>query len=485
MYIEFKRSRNKFDRPLEYFLIMYKFLAALSTVGLASVSAVTYNLNNKKEQLEGDYKSLQTKYKEKTMDGEFLTISLKKLEESKSAVDNELEKQKQELNTLLDKHTINHEATRYGVPTQIDIIERPGYVVGYNRSTRNPSWVCQHLQHKPSQILANVTREVSEFKEDPLIDSKYQAKLDDYKGSGFDRGHLTPAADHKETQELMNDTFFLSNISPQVGNGFNRHYWARFENFARGLLRDWNDVYVCTGTLFLPNVQEGDKHYVKYQVIGNPPNVAVPTHFYKVMLATNPRPKLNEKLGEQQEKVRHAVGSFIMPNEAISPDIPLESFACSKEHLERLAGLNFFDKINDVDVDVVRSSTSSSSRAENLLHQFTENIIKPKPMSKELMVVPEKTKSLSVVLNSVKELCTVSSCKLPPPWQDISDEEKQFLSEQVQSFSKSGDREIAFPTTLTSAARKVIHTTAEGLNLNHVTVVNNGISHVVVSRKDI
>lgn len=51
----------------------------------------------------------------------------------------------------------------------------------------------------------------------------FQAKLGDYRGSGYDRGHQVPAADCKFSQEAMNETFYLSNMCPQVGDGFNRN----------------------------------------------------------------------------------------------------------------------------------------------------------------------------------------------------------------------------------------------------------------------
>lgn len=54
-------------------------------------------------------------------------------------------------------------------------------------------------------------------REDDCIPPLFRAKLSDYRDSGYDRGHLTPAADHKKRQESMDETFFLSNISPQVG----------------------------------------------------------------------------------------------------------------------------------------------------------------------------------------------------------------------------------------------------------------------------
>ncbi len=61
-----------------------------------------------------------------------------------------------------------------------------------------------------------------------------------------------PAANHKASAETMLETFALSNISPQVGRGFNRDYWARFERFVHLLTRSCSDVFIVTGPLYLP-----------------------------------------------------------------------------------------------------------------------------------------------------------------------------------------------------------------------------------------
>lgn len=74
----------------------------------------------------------------------------------------------------------------------------------------------------------------------------------DYKRSGYDRGHLAAAGNHKVEQKHMEQTFFLSNMAPQVGVGFNRDSWNRLEKHVRKLTNVYKDVYVCTGPLYLP-----------------------------------------------------------------------------------------------------------------------------------------------------------------------------------------------------------------------------------------
>lgn len=74
----------------------------------------------------------------------------------------------------------------------------------------------------------------------------------DYKRSGYDRGHMAAAGNHKVEQKHMEQTFFLSNMAPQVGAGFNRDTWNRLEKHVRKLTNIYQDVYVCTGPLYLP-----------------------------------------------------------------------------------------------------------------------------------------------------------------------------------------------------------------------------------------
>jgi len=131
----------------------------------------------------------------------------------------------------------------------------------------------------------------------------------------------------------MNETFSLSNMSPQVGKGFNRSYWARFEKFVRDLTRECDDVYVVTGPLYLPS-KTRNGWTLSHPMIGQPPSmVAVPTHFFKVVLA--------EYDGEQGKKAQ-ALGAFVIPNAEIDGRIPLSTWIVPVEDLEAAAGMQFF-----------------------------------------------------------------------------------------------------------------------------------------------
>ncbi|KAI8875044.1 hypothetical protein K501DRAFT_264298 [Backusella circina FSU 941] len=225
----------------------------------------------------------------------------------------------------------------FGFPGPVnDLVYRNAYVTSFNRRDRNPNWVAEHITADSLKRADKVDRSNSTFKEDDGIPPMFRAKLSDYFKSGFDRGHMVPAADVKNSQQSMDETFYLTNISPQVGQGFNRDYWAHLEHFCRQLTQSFSDVYVFTGPLYLPRQEADGKFYVKYQMIGNPPNVAVPTHFYKVILT--------------HRQGRYSVGAFVLPNQPIPDEVPLEAFKVPLDAVERGAGLVFFEKMGEAKV---------------------------------------------------------------------------------------------------------------------------------------
>jgi DNA/RNA endonuclease G (NUC1) len=221
--------------------------------------------------------------------------------------------------------------SKLGYPTNpFDLIVRDGYTLAYNRQSRNATWAGEYISKDSSSATnpeSKPNRAKAQFKEDPLIPDMFKSRLSDYFHSGYDRGHLVPAADVL-TQKDLNDTFYLTNISPQVAQGFNRAYWAWLERFCRTLTKEFDELFIYTGPLFLPKLEDNGKAIVQYELIGNPPNTAVPTHFYKIVLGIC--------------KDGHYLASFLLPNEPIDPSIPLESFQVPLDAIERSSGIQFF-----------------------------------------------------------------------------------------------------------------------------------------------
>ena len=226
---------------------------------------------------------------------------------------------------------------QYGFPGPVsDLRASLPLTSSFNRMTRNPNWVAEHIT-PASLAMNNADRKHSYFVEDNALPTQFRAKLADYARSGYDRGHQVPAADAKWSQQAMDATFLLTNMCPQVGDGFNRDYWAHFEDFCRRLTHKYPSVRIVTGPLYLPKRDPVDgKWRVSYEVIGNPPNVSVPTHFYKVIFGeSNPAAPGSPV----------ALGAFVLPNAAIDSEKSLGDFEVPVEAVERASGLEFVTKL--------------------------------------------------------------------------------------------------------------------------------------------
>lgn len=210
------------------------------------------------------------------------------------------------------------------------IVSHTGYTLSYCEEYEVPYWVAYKLTRDNLQS-STVSRK-DNFREDDAVYTG-SAKLSDYKKSGYDRGHMAPAADFKWSEEAMDDTFYLSNMCPQ-NHSFNSGLWNDLESAVRSIAYEDEEIYVVTG----PVLTDGP-----YETIGES-RVAVPKYFYKVIL-------------DYTEPVIKAIG-FIMPNENSSE--PLEYFAVTIDEVEEVTGIDFFPALPDDIEDVVESSIDSS-----------------------------------------------------------------------------------------------------------------------------
>lgn len=118
---------------------------------------------------------------------------------------------------------------QFGFPGFETLRSRKSFVLSYDRRNRVPNWVFEHLTPKHIEYNENVNRVKSEFFEDNSIHPYFRSTNSDYKFSGYDRGHLAAAGNHRSSQELLDDTFVLSNITPQVSIIiYFRHEYACF-----------------------------------------------------------------------------------------------------------------------------------------------------------------------------------------------------------------------------------------------------------------
>lgn len=226
---------------------------------------------------------------------------------------------------------------QYGFPGPIhDLQSREEFISCYDRQKRNPYWVVEHIT--PESLAArNGDRKNSVFKEDEAIPDVFRGRLRDYFRSGYDRGHQAPAANAKFSQKAMDDTFYLTNMCPQVGDGFNRDYWAHLEYFCRQLTSHYKSVRIVTGPLYLPKRDPDGKCRVTYEVIGDPPGIAVPTHFFKLIVGESPMKNPNSD--------SISVAAFVLPNSVIPNETKLTDFEVAVDTLERSAGIQFLQKV--------------------------------------------------------------------------------------------------------------------------------------------
>ena len=171
-----------------------------------------------------------------------------------------------------------HEAKRLFEYTELlpsgegEIVRHTYYTLSFNSRHKQANWVYYTLELEGKERVAERT---DRFREDKKVSSG-SAKPSDYIKSGYDRGHLCPAADMAHSAEAMEETFLMSNISPQLPV-FNRGIWKSLEK----LVRDWGEkerIYIVTGPVFKDNKGK----------IGRT-GVTVPGFFYKVVYAPGAR----------------------------------------------------------------------------------------------------------------------------------------------------------------------------------------------------
>lgn len=217
-----------------------------------------------------------------------------------------------------------------------EIVRHSGYTLRFRDEYKQPDWVAYPLL--PEEINGDTDREGSSFRPDPAVPTG-SALPADYTRSGYDRGHLAPAGDFKFSRRMMQETFYMSNISPQAPQ-FNRGIWKELEELTRRwALRD-NGLYVVTGPVLKPGLS----------TIGRTNEVSVPGKFYKVILYCN-KPEMR------------MIG-FLLDNEA--SDSSLKQFVVPVDQIEQLTGIDFFPKMPDT----LERALESKGRGEMVAEWF-------------------------------------------------------------------------------------------------------------------
>jgi endonuclease G len=122
------------------------------------------------------------------------------------------------------------------------LVKRKQYALSYNNGNGTPNWVSWHLN---TSWLGRVRR--SKFAPEPALpEGFFQVRPNDYRVSGFDRGHMCPSGDRTATKEDNQATFYMTNMVPQSPDN-NRKTWERLETYCRRLARRGNELYIIAG----------------------------------------------------------------------------------------------------------------------------------------------------------------------------------------------------------------------------------------------
>ncbi|QIV95919.1 endonuclease G [Allofrancisella inopinata] len=192
---------------------------------------------------------------------------------------------------------------------------RDGYVVGYNYQTKQASWVAFKLTKAK---IANKQKRDDAFREDTDVPFVYRAQLSDYKKSGYDRGHLASYASTDFSEKSAEQSFLLSNISPQKA-GLNRQGWGALETDERIWANMYNSIYVYAGPIY--------KKQKIHKTIGDN-KIAVPDYFFKIIYV----PSKNKAI------------AFVMPNSRVEKR-KVADYRTSITDIEDRTGLHFLINI--------------------------------------------------------------------------------------------------------------------------------------------
>ena len=207
---------------------------------------------------------------------------------------------------------------------------RPGYAAAFNPHTRTPDWVIERL---PLDWLSGKAVRKNNFRPDdnPVVTDG--PKPGDYTSTNFDRGHQAPAGDFKSSQPMTDDSFFMTNMAPQVGVGFNRNIWKQLETDVRGwiLCGGRSELYIVTGPVF----DDGNGKWIKKRV-------RVPEAFFKVIY---------------DAEHKRALG-MLLPNKKLdTADLP--NYAVPISDIEDKTGIVFFPALTKRQQNVLKKSAGT------------------------------------------------------------------------------------------------------------------------------
>jgi endonuclease G, mitochondrial len=228
--------------------------------------------------------------------------------------DNEQENEPTNETTIEDEGSLAIPQKYWPKSKKGETVEHTAYALNYREEYEQADWVVHLLYGKRK----GKAKRSNDFRPDPNV-STGSAEPADYARSGYDRGHLAPAGDFKWDKDLTDETFYMSNMSPQVGD-FNQGIWNDLEQLIRRWAGRRGTLVIVTG----PVLKSG------LETIGRRNEVAVPEQYYKIVY----------------DPATEQAIAFLMNNEGMF-DRLLKEFVVSIDEVERKTGIDFFEKLPD------------------------------------------------------------------------------------------------------------------------------------------
>ncbi|MFL2585385.1 MAG: DNA/RNA non-specific endonuclease [Parvicellaceae bacterium] len=244
----------------------------------------------------------------------------------------QIKKEEDSLNKILEelilKKNLKEICSTILPENDLKFIKHSTIVISYNEEHEQANWVAHKINNKiingnvsrtndfrtDKMILTGSSEEADYFLKTKLSSGKYK-----YDGYGYDRGHLAPSADFKWSEKALSESYFYSNMSPQLPE-FNREGWARIEDFLRTYIYSKNvDLLVITGPTYNSKVRKQSR---------SKNNISIPDYFFKIAIdLTN-----EEGIG------------FYVPHKKLEK--PIESYILNIDSIEKITDYNFNYQLN-------------------------------------------------------------------------------------------------------------------------------------------
>lgn len=196
----------------------------------------------------------------------------------------------------------------------------------YDKSKKHSRWIAFRFDNLTKQ--QNVKRSDEPFAADPSIPTQYQRVQADFGKKGYNRGHLCASADRLYSQEVNEQTFYYTNMSPQR-NSFNIGIWLTLE----GQVQSWGRSCTSSDTLYVVKGGTIDKEDQIKGYIDNDRSKPIPKYYYMALLF---------KKGESFKAI-----AFWMEHTDTQKSLKLSDCALSIDELEEKTGIDFFPSLND------------------------------------------------------------------------------------------------------------------------------------------